>query len=84
VVSTPDPDGRTSFATLCNGGIVAGRERVLVFEGFASADGAAWVAEQARGLTRRSVTDVVISRSRSQNLVGCQGSVSRCMLATHS
>ena len=41
VVSTPNPDDRTSFATLCNGGIVAGRERVLVFEGFGSADGAA-------------------------------------------
>ena len=61
VVSTPSPDDRTSFATLCNGGIVAGRERVLVFEGFGSPDGAAWVAEQARVLAGRPATDVVIS-----------------------
>lgn len=47
VVSTPSPDDRTSYATFCNGGIIAGRERVLVFEGFGSADGGAWVAEQA-------------------------------------
>ena len=73
VVSTPSPDDRASFATLCNGGIVAGRERVLVFEGFGSADGAAWVAEQARGLTGRPVTDVVISHRHGDHHGGLGG-----------
>ena len=73
VVSTPSPDDRTSFATLCNGGIVAGRERVLVFEGFGSADGAAWVAEQARVLAGRPATDVVISHRHGDHHGGLSG-----------
>ncbi len=73
VVSTPNPDDRTSFATLCNGGIVAGRERVLVFEAFGSADGAAWVAEQARVLAGRPATDVVISHRHGDHHGGLGG-----------
>ena len=73
VVSTPNPDDRTSFATLCNGGIVAGRERVLVFEGFGSADGAAWVAEQARILAGRPATDIVISHRHGDHHGGLSG-----------
>ena len=73
VVSTPNPDDRASFATLCNGGIIAGRERVLVFEAFGSVDGAAWVAEQARALTGRPATDVVISHRHGDHYGGLGG-----------
>ncbi|MCY4076775.1 MAG: MBL fold metallo-hydrolase [Acidobacteria bacterium] len=70
VVSTPNPDDRTSFATFCNGGFVAGRERVLVFDAFGSTDGAAWVAEQARVLTGQPATDVVISHHHGDHRGG--------------
>ena len=73
VVSTPNPDDRTSFATFCNGGIVAGRERVLVFDAFGSPDGGAWVAEQARVLTGRPATDVVLSHHHGDHQGGLSG-----------
>ena len=70
VMSTPETG---SFVTLCNGGIIAGRERVLVFEGFGSAEGAAWVAEQARSLTGRAPTDVIVSHKHGDHHAGLGG-----------
>ena len=70
VMSTPETG---SFVTLCNGGIIAGRERVLVFEGFGSAEGAAWVAEQARSLTSRAPTDVIVSHKHGDHHAGLGG-----------
>ncbi len=48
LVSTPLES--KDWTTLCNGGIIAGSERVLVVESFASAKGAGWAARQAREL----------------------------------
>jgi glyoxylase-like metal-dependent hydrolase (beta-lactamase superfamily II) len=49
LISTPLQD-RT---TLCNGGIIRGSSGVLVVEGVATPDGAAWLAGRAHALTGR-------------------------------
>lgn len=61
------------FETVCNGGIVAGRERTLVFEGFNREEGSKWVAEQAKKLTGRLPTDVVVSHFHSDHNAGLTG-----------
>ena len=70
LVSTPLDGDR---ATLCNGGIVAGRTGVLVVEAFATDDGARWMAEQARSLTGRSATHVVVTHYHYDHTSGIRG-----------
>ena len=71
IVSTPlATDDRT---TLSNGGIIAGTERVLVIESFASPAGAAWAATQAHLLTGRWPTDVVITHYHGDHSNGVTG-----------
>jgi glyoxylase-like metal-dependent hydrolase (beta-lactamase superfamily II) len=67
MVSTPLTGSRT---TLCNGGIVAGRDGVLMVEAFASDAGATWMAEQARALTGRAPTHVVVTHYHSDHTGG--------------
>ncbi|MEO1086943.1 MAG: MBL fold metallo-hydrolase [Acidobacteriota bacterium] len=67
-----DPLGG-NYLTVANGGIVAGSERVLVYEAFIGADGAKWVAEQAKKLTGRWPTDVVISHYHGDHVNGLAG-----------
>lgn len=67
-----DPLGG-NFLTVCNGGIVAGSERVLVFDAFMNPDGAGWVAEQAKALTGRWPTDVVLSHYHGDHVNGLAG-----------
>ena len=69
LVSTPLED-RT---TLCNGGIVAGRAGVLVVEGFGSDAGAEWVVGQARELTGRAPTHVVVTHYHGDHTAGLRG-----------
>ncbi len=71
IVSTP-LEAR-DFTTVCNGGIVAGSGRVLVVESFASPKGAAWAARQARELTGRRPTDLVISHYHGDHSNGIAG-----------
>ena len=59
VVSTPL--AARDFTTICNGGIIAGDDRVLVVESFGSPAGAKWVADQTEKLTGHRPTDVVIT-----------------------
>lgn len=66
VVSNPTRD-RT---TLCNGGIVEGRNGVVVIEAFASDEGFDWVASEARRLTGRNPTHVVVSHYHSDHTAG--------------
>ncbi len=66
LVSTPLEDN----TTLCNGGIVAGRAGVLVVEGFGSAKGAEWMAAQARTLTGRAPTHVVVTHYHGDHTGG--------------
>lgn len=66
VISNPLRD-RT---TLCNGGIVAGRNGVVIIEAFASDDGFEWVASQARRLTGRDPTHVVVTHYHGDHTNG--------------
>jgi len=69
LVSTPFED-RT---TLCNGGIVAGTDGVLVVESFATPDGAAWMARQAEALTGRPPTHVALTHFHGDHTNGLEG-----------
>jgi glyoxylase-like metal-dependent hydrolase (beta-lactamase superfamily II) len=73
VVSTPLKDGGKHFATTANGGIVAGKDGVLVVEGYYSDEGAAWLARQARTLTGREPTQVVVTHYHADHTRGLGG-----------
>lgn len=70
LVSTPLDGDRT---TLCNGGIVAGSAGVMVVEAFGSDAGARWMAEQARSLTGRSATHLVVTHYHADHTGGIRG-----------
>lgn len=72
LVSTPLDGDRT---TLCNGGIVAGSAGVLVVEAFGSDAGATWMAEQARILTGRRPTHVVVTHYHADHTGGIRGAL---------
>jgi len=69
LVSTPLQE-RT---TLSNGGIVAGSDGVLVIEGFASVEGAQWMATQARELVGSRPSHVVLTHYHSDHSGGLAG-----------
>lgn len=71
VISTPL--AQRDWTTLANGGIIAGKDRVLVVESFARPAGAAWVASQAQALTGRRPTDVVITHYHGDHANGVNG-----------
>lgn len=75
VVSTPFlPDGgRGDRTTLSNGGIIAGRDAVLVVEGFNTTAGAAWLSDQALALTGRRPTHVVATHYHLDHVGGLAG-----------
>ncbi len=69
LVSTP-LEART---TLSNGGIVAGTDGVLVVEGFASVEGAQWMAARALEFTGRRPTHVVLTHYHGDHSAGLAG-----------
>lgn len=69
LVSTPLQDR----LTLCNGGIIAGDDGVLLLEAFASPDGARWMAEQALELTGRWPDLAVITHHHGDHVAGLPG-----------
>ena len=69
LVSTP-LEART---TLSNGGIVAGSDGVLVIEGFASVEGAQWMAARALELTGQRPTHVVLTHYHGDHSAGLAG-----------
>jgi glyoxylase-like metal-dependent hydrolase (beta-lactamase superfamily II) len=71
VVSTPLADN--DWTTLCNGGIIAGRDRVVAVEAYGREAGAKWVAERARELTGRWPTDVVVTHYHGDHANGLAG-----------
>ncbi len=59
--------------TLCNGGIVAGRAGVVVVEAFGSDEGAGWMVAQARRLTGRAPTHLVLTHYHGDHTGGLRG-----------
>lgn len=59
--------------TFANGGIVAGKTGVLIVEGFGSVDGARWMTEQARTLTGRPPTHVIVTHYHGDHSAGLVG-----------
>lgn len=71
VVSTPFE--QDNWTTVSNGGLIAGRERVLAIEAFARPAGAAWLAERARALTGRWPSDVLVTHFHGDHANGLEG-----------
>ena len=71
VVSTPLAED--DWTTLCNGGLVAGKERTLAIDAYARPAGAAWVGGLARELAGRWPTDVVITHYHGDHVNGLAG-----------
>jgi glyoxylase-like metal-dependent hydrolase (beta-lactamase superfamily II) len=61
------------YTTVSNGGIIAGREGVLVVEAFQTAEGAEWLARQARQLTGRWPTHVLVTHHHGDHSRGVEG-----------
>ncbi len=73
VISTPLKDGGRHFTTTANGGIVAGRDGILIVEGFYSEQGSAWLVEQVRKLTGREPTHAVVTHYHADHSRGLGG-----------
>jgi glyoxylase-like metal-dependent hydrolase (beta-lactamase superfamily II) len=72
LVSTPlaGPRGSDAWRTVCNGGIIAGRDEVLLVEAFATPEGAAWLAAAAERLTGRPATLAVVTHFHGDHTGG--------------
>jgi glyoxylase-like metal-dependent hydrolase (beta-lactamase superfamily II) len=66
MLSTPLVDRKT----LCNGGLIAGRDGLLMVEAFGSDDGARWMRERARELARREPTQVLLTHYHADHAGG--------------
>jgi len=73
MISTPLSGAENATRTFSNGGIVAGRSGVLVVEGFASPEGAKWMSDQARALTGRPPTHVLVTHHHGDHSAGLLG-----------
>ncbi|MEL6325172.1 MAG: MBL fold metallo-hydrolase [Pseudomonadota bacterium] len=73
-VSTPlAPDGSFNPQTVCNGGIIAGKERVVAIDAFLQPIGSAWLASEAERLTGRPITDVILTHFHADHSGGVAG-----------
>ena len=61
------------FTTVCNGGLVAGRDGVLAIEGFMQPAGARWLGERCRELTGQWPTHVLLTHYHSDHNSGVGG-----------
>ena len=73
MISTPLSGAPNARMTLSNGGIVAGKSGVAIIEGFASTEGATWMAAQARQLTGRTASHVVLTHFHADHAAGLLG-----------
>ena len=72
VAGTPLASGDDARRTLCNGGVIAGRDGVLAVEGFATAAGAAWLAGEAERLAGMRPTHVVLTHYHGDHTTGLE------------
>ena len=61
------------FTTVCNGGIIAGETGVLAIEGTMQPAGASWLAGQAKALTGRHPTDLIVTHFHGDHVNGHPG-----------
>lgn len=71
VVSTPFKAG--AFDTVCNGGIIVGKERILAVDAYLRPSGAAWLSAQCEALTGRRPTDVIVTHVHADHTGGLAG-----------
>ena len=73
LISTPLSGHPEAGRTVANGGIIAGRDGVLVVEAYASPEGASWMAGRAYELTGRLPDRVVLTHHHGDHTVGVPG-----------
>lgn len=61
------------YTTVSNGGIIAGRDGVLVVEAFQTPEGGRWIAEKARELTGKWPTHVLVTHYHGDHSNGVEG-----------
>lgn len=61
------------FTTICNSGIIQGKDRTLVIEGTMQPKGAKWIAEWSKKLTSRAPTDLVVTHFHGDHVNGHPG-----------
>jgi glyoxylase-like metal-dependent hydrolase (beta-lactamase superfamily II) len=61
------------YTTVSNGGIIAGRDGVLVVEAFQTPEGSRWIAEKARDLTGKWPTHVLVTHYHGDHSGGVEG-----------
>jgi glyoxylase-like metal-dependent hydrolase (beta-lactamase superfamily II) len=61
------------YTTVCNGGIIAGADGVLVVEAFQTPEGARWMAGRARELTGRWPSHILITHYHGDHSSGAEG-----------
>lgn len=70
LISTPLEDHPRAHLTVANGGIIAGRDGVVLVEGLVSEEGARWLAGAARELTGRPPDHVILTHHHGDHSSG--------------
>ena len=67
------PFEKKDYTTVCNGGIIAGRDRILVVESYQTTKGAKWVGDCCQRLTGRWPTDIIVTHFHGDHVSGSKG-----------
>lgn len=61
------------YTTVCNGGIIAGGDGIMIVEAFQTPEGGRWMAEKARELTGRWPSHVLVTHYHGDHSSGAEG-----------